>query len=83
VLGRLATDEALRIRFRRSPALALREILALGVELSPVELAALESVDPAALHVFAQTLDPRLQKALLVIQGACDSGDGAREGEEP
>jgi hypothetical protein len=82
VLGRLATDEALRNSFRRSPALALREILALGVELSSVELAALELVDPAALHIFAQTLDPRLQKALLVIQGACDSGD-AGEGEEP
>jgi hypothetical protein len=66
VLGRLATDEAMRHRFRRAPAEALRELLAVGIELSAVELAALQSLDPAALHRFAQALDPRLQKAVLV-----------------
>jgi hypothetical protein len=66
VLGRLATDEAMRRRFREAPATALRELLAMGLELSPVELAALESLDAAALHRFAQALDPRLQKATLL-----------------
>jgi hypothetical protein len=66
VLGRLATDESMRRRFREAPATALRELLAMGLELSPVELAALESLDAAALHRFAQALDPRLQKATLL-----------------
>ena len=66
VLGRLATDEAMRRRFREAPAQALRELLALGLELSPVELAALEKLDPAELHRFAQALDSRLQKAELL-----------------
>ena len=65
VLGRLATDEAMRRRFREAPALALREVIALGLELSPVELAALEKLDPAELQRFAQALDARLQKAEL------------------
>jgi len=66
VLGRLATDEAMRRRFREAPAQALRELIALGIELSSVELAALESLDPSALQRFAQALDKRLQKAVLV-----------------
>ena len=65
-LGRLATDERVRRRFHESPAGALGELLALGVELSPVEQAALEAVDLAAVRRFAQALDPRLQKAVLV-----------------
>lgn len=66
VLGRLATDEAMRQRFRQAPARTLQELIALGVELSVVELAALESLDPQALHRFALALDTRLQKAVLV-----------------
>jgi hypothetical protein len=76
VLGRLVTDEAIRSRFQKAPALALRELMALGLELSPVELAALETLEPAAVQRFAQALDSRLQKAVLVAQI-----DG-REGEE-
>jgi len=68
VLGRLATDEALRRRFRHTPAAVLRELVALGIELSPVELGTLESLDPSAVHRFAQALDPRLQKAALVAE---------------
>jgi hypothetical protein len=68
VLGRLATDEALRRRFRQAPAAVLKELIALGIELSPVELGTLESLDPAAVHRFAQALDPRLQKAVLVAE---------------
>jgi hypothetical protein len=65
-LGRLATDEATRRRFRESPGRALRELIAQGIELSPVELAALESLEPTALQRFAQALDRRLQRAVLV-----------------
>ena len=68
VLGRLATDEAVRHRFRQGPAVALKELVAMGVELSPVELAALESLDLSAVQRFAQVLDPRLQKAVLVAR---------------
>jgi hypothetical protein len=80
VLGRLATDQAIRNRFRQAPALALRELMALGLELSPVELAALEAIDPAAIQRFAQALDARLQKALLVSATGAESG--APQGEE-
>jgi len=68
VLGRLATDEALRKRFRQAPALVLKELMALGIELSSVEFGTLESLDPSAVHRFAQALDPRLQKASLVAE---------------
>ena len=80
VLGRLATDEAARRRFMQAPAAALRELTALGLELSPVELAALEALDPSAVHRFAQALDARLQKAELVAQARVPSGD--TEGDE-
>jgi hypothetical protein len=83
VLGRLATDEALRTRFRRSPASALRDLIALGIELSPVELAALESIEPSAFYQFAQALDPRLQKAVLVVRGSSESDENASEGDGP
>jgi hypothetical protein len=77
VLGRLATDEALRRRFQQAPAAALRELMALGLELSPVELTALESLDTSAVQSFAKALDARLQKATLVAQtGAGETGEG-------
>jgi hypothetical protein len=75
VLGRLATDEAMRQRFHSSPAQALRELIAMGLELSSVELAALQSLDPSAVHRFAQALDPRLQKAVLVAEAPPESRD--------
>ena len=68
VLGRLATDEAMRRRFREAPGQALAELAALGIELTAVERAALQSLDPVAIHRFAHALDPRLQKAVLVAR---------------
>jgi hypothetical protein len=73
VLGRLATDEAIRRRFSEAPAAVLRELMALGLELTPVEMLALERLDPWAIQRFAQSLDARLQKAILVAH----AGDGA------
>ena len=75
VLGRLATDEALRRRFWKAPAQTLKDMIAAGLELSTVELSALEALDPGALHRFALALDPRLQKADLAAQGWSPSGD--------
>ena len=79
VLGRLATDAAARRRFTQAPASALRELIALGIELSPVELAALEALDASAVQRFAQALDARLQNAELVAQARVPSGDEERE----
>ena len=70
VLGRLATDEALRQRFKDGAAHTLLELQAQGLELSAVERAALEALDRDALDQFARTLDARLQKALLTAAAA-------------
>jgi hypothetical protein len=72
VLGRLATDEAVRRRFLEAPHAALRELTEMGLELSAVELLALQSLDAAAVQRFAQAVDPRLQKAVLVPSTAVD-----------
>jgi hypothetical protein len=78
ILGRLIVDEAVRDRFTRAPATTLRELAALGLELNPVEFAALVSVSPAALQRLARSLDPRLQKAALIAPVIDDT-----EEEEP
>ena len=65
VLGRLVTDEALRRRFAASPMGTLEELREQGLELSAVERAALESLDPAAVADLARALDARLRKAAL------------------
>src|SRR5262245_51291740 len=63
VLGKLATDAALRRQFKQSPRQALQKFIADGIELTRVECASLESLDWAALERFAKTVDPRIQKA--------------------
>jgi hypothetical protein len=79
VLGRLATDEALREKFLAAARRTLEELIAQGLELSGVERAALEGLDRAALDQFAAALDPRLQKALLgPLHGAEDGTGGAQ-----
>jgi hypothetical protein len=65
VLGRLATDVALRRRFCRAPSFTLKTLTALGIDLSAIERGALARLRPAALERFARTLDLRLQKATL------------------
>jgi hypothetical protein len=82
VLGRLATDEAVRRRFQQAPLLALRDLMALGVELSAVEMQALESLDASVVQRFAQALDPRLQKAVLVVPAPSSGGAEDEEEEE-
>jgi hypothetical protein len=83
VLGRLATDTDTRRRFKLAPVQTLRELMALGVELTPDEIEALESLDPTALNRFAQALDQRLRKAVLVTDDTGDAPhvDGNDSGE--
>ena len=63
VIGRIVTDEGFRRRFEEKPFEALFEIVASGVELTTLELSALAAMDPALVARFADTLDPRIQKA--------------------
>jgi putative modified peptide len=62
VIGRLATDEAFRRRFTESPAAAIHELLAGGMELTCTEVMALSGIDAALVERIANAIDPRLQK---------------------
>lgn len=65
VVGRLATDEAFRLRFVAGRAAVLRDLVAQGVELTPVEVEAIAGLDLEACEEFARRLDPRIQKVCL------------------
>jgi hypothetical protein len=80
VLGRLATDEALRVRFATGAARALADLIDQGLELSAVERAALEALDPSALERFAVSLDPRLQKVALASAATTPGAESKEEG---
>lgn len=67
LIGRLATDPRFRRRFAEDATGLLRDLVAQGLELSPVELDALASLDPAAIDAFACALDRRLRRATLTI----------------
>ncbi len=61
-LGRLATDEGFRLRFRSEPTAVLDELDAGGTPFTPVERRALLVLDLESCERFAGRLDPRLQK---------------------
>jgi len=61
VLGRLVTDAEFRAEFFVEPAGVCREH---GLELTPVELAALSQVDEQALTTLATRLDPKIVRAM-------------------
>ncbi len=63
IIGRLVTDEAFRRRFLRDPADALRSAVDSGVELNDCEIRALAAIDPHQALRFAESIDPRIQKA--------------------
>lgn len=65
LIGRLATDPALRARFVAAPARVIRELTDEGYELTPVEIEALASTDGDAIRSFADTLDRRIRRALV------------------
>jgi len=65
VIGRLATDEDFRRRFEESREVVLAELIAGGLELTPVEQRVLLDLDFGACRRFARCLDPRIQKISL------------------
>ena len=65
IVGRLATDEDFRREFRDDPDRAVRGLASRGLELTHAEIAALVTLDPLTFDRFADSLDPRLQKASL------------------
>ena len=62
VIGILVTDEAFRRRFAKDPNGALRDVAAIGLELTPCELHALASTDPRSITRFADAIDARIHK---------------------
>jgi hypothetical protein len=65
VIGRLATDEDLRRRFREAPERVLRELAADGLELTTTEVASLVACGRRCVDAIAGVIDPRLEKASL------------------
>jgi hypothetical protein len=65
IVGRLATDEDFRREFRADPEKVVRTLAERGLELTRAEYATLVVLDPVSFDRFANTLDPRLQKASL------------------
>lgn len=65
LLGKLVTDEEVRQRFRVDPQEIFGVARAQGLELSAVEIDALQALDVRALDRLARALDPRIQKASL------------------
>jgi len=61
-LGRIATDEEFRARFRADRGGILAELMESGEPLTAVERAALLGLDLESCERFAGRLDPRIQK---------------------
>jgi hypothetical protein len=65
VMGRLLTDEELRLKFSRSPRQTVAELSEQGWELSRVEVDALLAIDARLWSEAAARIDPRLQRCSL------------------
>lgn len=65
IVGRLATDEDFRRDFHANPERVVCSLADRGVELTRAEIDALVTLDPSTFDRFADSLDPRLQKASL------------------
>ena len=65
IIGRLLTDEELRLKFKRSPKRALAELVEQGWELTRVEVDALLSTEVGLWSEVAARIDPRLQRCSL------------------
>jgi hypothetical protein len=61
ILGKLLTDAEFRTAFLVQPVSVSRD---LGLDLTPVELAALSRVDEEALLALAAHLDPKIVRAM-------------------
>ncbi len=62
LIGRLVTDEAFRAMFLREPAATLAGFVECGYDLTALEIAALQAIDPGLWARTADQIDPRLQK---------------------
>jgi hypothetical protein len=65
VIGRLLTDEELRLKFTRSPKRTLAELGEQGWELSRLELDALLAIELGLWSEVAGRIDSRLQRCSL------------------
>ena len=65
IIGRLATDEELRARFRDDPAGTLRDLAGAGLPLTETELVAVLACGLCFVDAAATAIDPRLVKASL------------------
>jgi len=65
LIGKLASDEELRDRFRRDRRAAIGQLQSEGLELTTLEVESLVAADADAFDRLADALDPRLQKASL------------------
>jgi hypothetical protein len=74
ILGKLATDEEFRQRFRSDPPGTLADAGRETDGLTSVEREALASLDPDLLESFADALDPRLQRVRIPAAAADGSG---------
>ena len=75
VIGRLVTDESLRMEFFVDPLRVLRALESKGLELNPAEFAALVEMPLAAWITMAAQVHPRLQKVALKGDGASVNPD--------
>jgi hypothetical protein len=65
VIGRLLTDEELRLKFTRSPKRTLAELGEQGWELTRIEVDALLTMEIRLWSDVAARIDPRLQRCSL------------------
>lgn len=65
VIGRLATDEGLRRRFREDPGTTLEKLIGEGLALNSCERRALLALDPDRVDTFATALHPCIQRVEL------------------
>jgi hypothetical protein len=68
IIGRLLTDEELRLAFIRAPRRTVAELGEQGWELSGLEIEALLAIDLGLWSQVAARIDPRLQRSSLKIQ---------------
>lgn len=62
LIGKLVTDESFRLKFSRSPSVAIQELQGLGLEFTPVEVEALRSLPVGPCQMLARHLDPRIRR---------------------
>jgi hypothetical protein len=65
IIGRLLTDEELRLKFTRSPRRTLAELGEQGWELTRIEVDALLTMEIRLWSEVAARIDPRLQRCSL------------------